>query len=425
MKILIVGNGAREHAIAKTAAKSKYHPELFFYVEIPNPGLVQMASNYEIGELTDLHHLVTYVANVSPDLVIVGPESPLAAGAVDALSRKGFRCIGPTSAQARIESDKSFMREFMKRYIKRGYPNWKIVTSKKQLYEQVQQGQQIVIKPVGLTGGKGVRVYGRQVNSLEEVVNYGEELLAKDGKVLIEEKLEGEEFSLMVFTDGKNIQAMPLVQDYKYAYENDTGPMTGGMGSFSCADHLLPFVSKQDYEEAYNIVEDVVLQLSRTTKAPYRGILYGQFMQTDKGPKVIEFNARFGDPEAINVLDLLITDFVDLCMSIIEGDLLESVEFANQATVCKYLVPIGYPTNPLINSPFTVPFEQLCEAGIDLFFANVYEQEGTIYTTASRALALLARAENPITAKQVIDDFLTRWQPKHLYYRKDIPKIFI
>lgn len=425
MKVLIVGNGAREHAIAKSLAKSVHSPELFLYMEIANPGLIRLATDYTIGKLTDLQQLVTYTIRTDPDLVIIGPESPLAVGVVDVLRARGFDCVGPTLEQARIESDKAFMRQFMKRYIKRGYPDWTIVTTPEQLRNCLQQNQSIVIKPIGLTGGKGVKVYGRQINSLEEALKYGLELLQKDGRALIEEKLSGEEFSLMVFTDGQKIAPMPLVQDYKYAYEHDTGPMTGGMGSCSCADHMLPFITKKDYEAAYDIITDVILQLGRITGSPYKGILYGQFMQTEKGPQIIEFNARLGDPEAINVLSLLVTDFVDICMSIVDGELVDSLTFEKKATVCKYVVPSGYPTTPLIGVPFEVPYSQLSELGIELFFANVYEQEGTLYTTASRALALLAKDETLIAAKERLDSFLSSWCPQTLFYRKDIPKLFI
>jgi len=424
MKILVVGNGAREHAMAKTLAKSKHCPELFFYMEIANPGLVRLASDYAIGKLTDLQQLSLYALRIAPDLVIVGPENPLAAGAVDALSARGFNCIGPTLEQARIESDKAFMREFMKRYIRRGYPDWTIVTTLKQLHERLVQNHNVAIKPIGLTGGKGVKVYGRQLNSLEEALNYGAELLRKDGKVLIEEQLIGEEFSFMVFTDGKKVVPMPLVQDYKYAFENDTGPMTGGMGSFSCADHMLPFISRKDYETAYDIVADVILHLGRVTGLPYKGVLYGQFMQTEKGPQIIEFNARFGDPEAINVLSLLTTDFVDICLSIVDGTLIDSITFEKKATVCKYVVPVGYPTAPLIDSPFKLPVFQFSGLDIDLFFANVYEKGGTLYTTASRAIAFLAKAETVIAAKEKLDTFLSSWCPENMFYRRDIPKLF-
>ena len=423
MKVLLVGHGAREHAIAVALRRSAHEPQLFAYMATPNPGIVSLAEDWSVGSLTDVAALAGYARRIKPDFIVFGPETPLAVGAVDALEEKGFPCVGPRRILARIEADKAFMREFMTRYLGRGCPRWWIFSDLGSLKEHLRTHPASVIKPIGLTGGKGVRVLGRQLCDLEEALEYARPFIERDGRVLVEERLEGEEFSLMVFTDGKRCLPMPLVQDYKYAREGDTGPMTGGMGSYSCADHRLPFVCRADFEAALGIVEETVVKLGKATGAPYRGILYGQFIHTYGGPKVVEFNVRFGDPEAMNVLAVLLSDLVEVFASIAAGGLVGEIEFAHEATVCKYLVPWGYPEAPEAGQPFTLPLEELKEAGIEVYFASVREEDGRYLTTASRSVALLAKAPSPGEAKALLDAVLERNCPPGLYYRRDIPRL--
>lgn len=423
MKILLVGHGAREHAIAAALAKSPQNPEIFAYMSIPNPGITKIAVEWKDGELEDVERLKRYVYRVIPDLVIFGPEAPLAAGAVDELEAKGFPCIGPRKSLARLESDKAFMRQFMTEYIGKGYPKWFVFSDLSSLERFIKSNTNVVLKPVGLTGGKGVRVLEKHFLTLDDALQYAKAVLEQDGRILVEERLLGEEFSLMVFTDGQNCLPMPLVQDYKYAYEGDTGPMTGGMGSYSCANHLLPFVTKVDYENAFDLICETVKKLAKIFKISYRGILYGQFIQTSTGPKLIEFNVRFGDPEAINVLSILNSDIVEVFFSIAEGALVKNVQFLNQATVCKYLVPQGYPDAPKTGCRFTLPISTFIAKGVEIYFASV-RQEGSEYiTTNSRTIALLARAENPVVAKNILNELLEYYCPKELRYRRDIPRV--
>jgi phosphoribosylamine--glycine ligase len=244
----------------------------------------------------------------------------------------------------------------------------------------------LVVKPIGLTGGKGVRIMGEQVDRAGAIA-YARSL---DGNVVLEERLLGEEFTLQAFVDGNHLVPMPLVQDHKRAFDGDTGPNTGGMGSYSMPDHMLPFVSKKDYKRALAIMQSVIATMERTG-SPYKGILYGQFMNTTQGPKVIEFNARFGDPEAMNVLSLLSSDLSEIVSRIAEGSLaLSQVSFKARATVCKYLVPKGYPDTPHAGDPLTLPKDHQAL----IYYANVEKSaSGALLTQTSRTLAYVGIGE--------------------------------
>ncbi|MBC7099295.1 phosphoribosylamine--glycine ligase [Candidatus Bipolaricaulota bacterium] len=423
MKVLVVGHGAREHAIAAALYRSPSRPRLFAYMATPNPGIRALVEDWKKGDLDDVGSLLDYVARIRPELVVFGPETPLAAGAVDALEERGVPCVGPKKALAQIEVNKSFMRGFMARNLGRGFPRWWVLRDLPAVERLLRECPDVVLKPLGLTGGKGVRVMGKQLSDIDQALQYARGCLERDGAILIEERLEGEEFSLMAFTDGRKVLPMPLVQDYKYAYEGDRGPMTGGMGSYSCADHLLPFLREGDAEAAFEIVKETVVNLGKEAGTPYRGILYGQFMQTQDGPKIIEFNARFGDPEAMNVLSLLRTDPVEVFLSIAAGDLVDGVRFAEEATVCRYLVPEGYPERPRVGLRFSLPVEELSGLGVEVYFGSVSEAEGMYVTTGSRSVALLAKGESPKTARALLDGVLERYSPPGLYFRHDIPKL--
>jgi len=209
----------------------------------------------------------------------------------------------------------------------------------------------------------------------------------------------GEEFTLQAFVDGDHLIPMPLVQDHKRAFEGDLGPNTGGMGSYSMPDHKLPFVTDSDYNKALAIMRATVAALERTGN-PYKGILYGQFMNTARGPKVIEFNARFGDPEAMNVLSLLNSDLADVVIGITEGSLsVTNVIFDQKATVCKYIVPSGYPDSPHPGDPITFRFFE----NALVYYANVEALQGRLSTLTSRTLAFVGLGPTLEEAEQIAE----------------------
>lgn len=294
-----------------------------------------------------------------PDFVIIGPEEPLAYGVVDMLQDKlGIPCIGPIQELAKLEASKAFTRELVAEYNIPGNPEFRVFKQMDGIREYLEQLGDYVIKPDGLTGGKGVKISDAHLFSVDEALAYCREILnaSNQGTVVIEEKLDGVEFSLMSLCDGTHVSDMVVVQDHKRAGEGDTGANTGGMGSYSCEDHLLPFLSVDMLKQASRINDLVAKAILAKTKKKYKGVLYGGFMVTPRGLRLLEYNARFGDPETLNVLSILKTDFAKVCLAIINEELHKvSLEFERKATVCKYVVPEGYPDSPAKNVPIVLP----------------------------------------------------------------------
>ncbi|RQD86738.1 phosphoribosylamine--glycine ligase, partial [Methanosalsum natronophilum] len=311
MNVLIVGSGGREHVIAETVAKSKKEPIIFAVMSKKNPGIAKLCKDYLLSNEVDTQKIVNYALINKIDIAFIGPEAPLAAGIVDELEDKGIKSIGPKKEVARIEFDKAWTRKFMQKYNIEGCPKFGVFNNETEAISFIDTLESVAIKPAGLTGGKGVKVTGDQLQTLDDTKAYVRHVLEKD-TVVIEEKLIGEEFTLQAFSDGHTLAFAPTVQDHKRAFEGDKGPNTGGMGSYNSSSILLPFLTDDDLYKAKNIMLDTIKYLKEETSELYKGVIYGQFILTKYGPKVIEFNARFGDPEAMNILPLLKTDFLDV-----------------------------------------------------------------------------------------------------------------
>jgi len=411
MKVLVVGGGGREHAIAAALARN---PEtgIVSAMAKKNPGIAALAKKILLVKETDTARVVAFAKETGADCAFIGPESPLEAGIVDELEAAGIATVGPTRAAARLETDKGFCREMMNRHTIAGCPMYRIFHKNEDAVDFIENYDgDVVVKPIGLTGGKGVRIMGEQVDRAGAIAY----VRSLNGEAVVEERLLGEEFTLQAFVDGNHLVPMPLVQDHKRAFEGDTGPNTGGMGSYSLPDHMLPFVSRSDYIRALDIMKEVVAAMARTGQ-PYKGILYGQFMNTADGPKVIEFNARFGDPEAMNVLSLLTSDLSEIVCRIAEGSLSKTqVTFAPKATVCKYIVPEGYPDAPHAGATLTLgsPSPAL------LYYANVEEREGRLITQSSRTLAFVGIGDTLEAAEQSAEKAASSATGR-VFYRRDI-----
>ncbi|WP_436343497.1 phosphoribosylamine--glycine ligase [Natronorubrum sp. FCH18a] len=409
--VLLIGGGGREHAIARALADSE--ADLYACAGNRNPGIARIATEFETLETTNPKAVVEYAEDVDATIAVIGPEAPLEAGVADELEAAGIYPFGPKEEDARIETDKAFQRRFMAEHDIPGCPDFETFDDMEAACDFVDDYDgDLAIKPAGLTGGKGVKVIGDQVTPEE-----GKEYIraSEYDRIVLEERLIGEEITIQALVANGSFETAPAVQDHKRAYEGDEGPNTGGMGSYSDATNELPFMTEADYEEAVSIIEATVDALE-----DYRGILYGQFMLTAEGPKVIEFNARFGDPEAMNTLPVLETDFLDVLTAARDGEAPPELEFADQATVCKYAVPEGYPTDPEAGAKVQVDEESAGNAL--LYYASVDERDDGIYTTTSRSFAVVGLADSITEAEEIAEDALAVAGDEGLHMRHDIGK---
>ncbi|MBI5253621.1 MAG: phosphoribosylamine--glycine ligase [Euryarchaeota archaeon] len=422
MKVLLVGGGAREHAIAEAIKRSG--AELFAAMKNRNPGIARLSEKILLEHETETKKIAEFAKESGVDFAVIGPEAPLAEGIVDVLGGEGIPCVGPAKKLARIEASKEFMRNLMQKYKIPGSLEYAVFDDAGEASEFIDSyGKPIAVKPVGLTGGKGVKVIGDQLKDLEEAKKYVREVIEKKiggDRVVIEEKAVGEEFTIQAFVDGSHVIAMPMVQDHKRAFEGDAGHNTGGMGSYSDSNGLLPFVTESDREYAVEVMKKTVDALRRETREEYKGILYGQFM-LGKEPRLIEFNCRFGDPEAMNVLPILSSDFVKICQKIIDGTLKErDAVFEKKATVCKYVVPEGYGIGSRAGEIISVDEEAIRRKRALLYYAAVNEENGKICTTSSRSLAVVGTAGSIEEAEKIAESAIANITGEHIYHRRDI-----
>lgn len=430
-RVLLVGSGAREHAIATSLVKSS-DVQLYAAMSSRNPGIMRLAVESSVFQIGDPDAVSSYAEEKHVELAVVGPEAPLVNGITDALDKMGIRSVGPTRQLAWLEGDKAFCRQLLTKHNIPGNPLYRVFTDIESAASFLKTTGPVAIKPAGLTSGKGVKVTGEDLKTKQAELEYARDILRnKIGgvqKLVVEERLEGEEYSLQAFVDGHDIVAMPLVQDHKRAYDNDSGPNTGGMGSYGDSDHLLPFVSIEDLNISSKIMLDVVRALYKDTGEEYRGILYGQFMlarsehEEKPSPKLIEFNCRFGDPEAMNVLSTLSeeTDFAKVCLEIAEGNLKrKDLSFERNATVCKYVVPLGYPEHPEIGKPISIDLERVKRCGAQLFYASVDLKDDRVLTTSSRTIGLVGISGTVEAAERIAEE-ATEYVNGPLRHRRDI-----
>ena len=409
--VLLVGGGGREHAIARSLADSE--ASLYACAGNRNPGIARLADGFETLEETNPTAVRSYAEEVDATLAVVGPEAPLEAGVADALDDAGVYAFGPQQDEARIETDKAFQRRFMRQHDIPGCPDFETFDDREAACEYIDSYEgDLVVKPAGLTGGKGVRVVGDQVTEKE-----AKEYIRESGydRIVLEERLIGEEFTVQAFVANGQLRVTPAVQDHKRAYEGDKGPNTGGMGSYSDAELELPFMTEEEYMDAVDVLRATVDALDG-----YKGVLYGQFMLTTEGVNVVEFNARFGDPEAMNTLPVMGTDLLDVLVAAREGESLPKLRFSREATVCKYAVPDGYPTDPAGGTRIDIDEENAGDAL--LYYASVEERGDGVYTTTSRSFAVVGVAESITAAEETAEEAIAAAGGSGLRVRHDIGK---
>ena len=402
--ILLIGNGAREHAIAEAIMRSPQNPRLFSFMKSNNPGIASLSEKIKIGSYSDLDAITGFAKENKIDFAVIGPEDPLNNGVVDALAKADVPSVGPTKSLARLETSKSFTRNLVNKYKISGNPKYKVFLAMDGVEKFLNELEGIVLKPDGLTGGKGVMVQGDHFSTKKEALKLCEQILGGGSSVIVEEKFDGEEFSLQCLCDGKTVVGTPLVQDHKRRFDGDKGPNTGGMGSYSLPDHSMLFLKSSDIEAGLETTRQVAAALSKETGSPYKGIMYGGFIATKNGVKLLEYNARFGDPEAMNILPLLKTDFVEICWHVIDGTLGKiKIEFEHKATVCKYVVPKGY------GLPADHPDAASSKAKIEvgnvgkarLYYSSVDKKDDGLYLSSSRAIGIVGIADTLEEARNI------------------------
>lgn len=412
MKVLIIGRGGREHAIAWKVAQSPKVEKVF--VAPGNVGMEAVAQQVVIDE-NDTEALIQFVKNEEIELTIVGPEVPLLNGIVDDFKREGLTIFGPTKAAALIEGSKSFAKNLMKNY-QIPTANYRTFTNYNDAKNYLNEvGAPIVLKADGLAAGKGVTV----AMTLEEAIAALDEMMveAKFGdagkEVVIEEFLQGEEFSLMAFVNGENVYPMVISQDHKRAFDFDKGPNTGGMGAYS----PVPQICEKMVEEAIETILKPTAKALVLENRSFTGVLYAGLIATASGPKVIEYNARFGDPETQAVLSRLNSDLVEVIEKLLNEEEFE-LAWDNEASVCVVLASKGYPSEYQKGAKIRGLDEIGKEAVI--FHAGTDKQDGQFVTNGGRVLAVVAKAMSLIEARQIVYHEIEKISCEGLFYRKDI-----
>ena len=412
-KILLVGSGGREHSIAEAIKRSPQKTLLFTFATAKNPGILEMSEDYFMtNSLNNFDDLKIFVEKIKPDFVIVGPEDPLANGMADFLLELGIKTVGPNKVNSQLESSKGFTRNLLEKYKIIGNPKFKSFEHVDGIREFLDElGGDFVVKYDALKGGKGVKVSGDHLNA--------KKCVEKFGRVVIEEKLIGQEFSLISLVDGVTVVDFPAVQDHKRAYDGDCGPNTGGMGTYSDANLSLPFLTEQDLKSAHEINVAVMKALEKETGFKFKGFMYGGFIVTKNGVKLIEYNIRLGDPEAMNIMPLLKSDFVDICEAMVNEKLNKKVvQFENKATVCKYVVPQGYPDKPVKGEKIFIDYEKMSK-DVRIYFASVDGMRNDLKLCGSRAIGVVGIAENLEKAEKICEQAVNLITGP-VFHRKDI-----
>ncbi len=419
-KILIVGSWAKEQITIENIKKSSFF-QVFSYLDTKNPAITFLADGFSLGSLSDLESISTYAKKVKPDLIIITTASPLALGAADRLEQEGHKVFGPKKISAQLESNKAFTRKLMEKHIPESLPKFKVFEFKKEALGYAEElNFNVAIKPIGLTEGLGVKVYQDQLESSQEVAAYISQILKEDKsrKVIVEEKIKGQEFTLQCFVSGECILPVPCVQDFKKLLPGDKGPNTASMGSYSGPGKLLPFMSQTDYNQALDIIKKTISAFSKETKQKPCGFLYGQFMLTDSGVKLIEYNFRPGDPEWLNTVFVLENNVAEVILSIFSGNPPE-LSFKKRSTVCKYITPKKYPYQ--LNQCLKIDFnlDQIKKEGVGVYYSCGLGEGKLLEVGTERGVAFIADASTIEEASQKVENAIAQVKGE-FYYRQDI-----
>ena len=408
MNVLVIGSGGREHAIVEAISRSPKAPKI--YAAPGNAGIAALAECVAIKD-TEVDKLLEFAKAHEIDLTVVGPEAALAVGVVDRFREAGLKIFGPTKAAAEIEASKDFAKRLMVKY---DVPTaaYETFTNYDEAIAYVRKGTlPTVLKYDGLAAGKGVVI----ATTMEEAEETLKDMLLDtkfgEGRVVIEEFLTGEEFSLMCFVAGNKICPMPVAQDHKRAYDNDEGPNTGGMGAYT----ELPFITAEDHAYAMEKIMQRVADAMVEEGTPFTGVLYGGLMKTPNGIKVIEFNARFGDPETEVVLPRLKSDAIDIFMAVANNEQPEA-EWSEGATLGIVLASKGYPGG--YDKGFAIRGVEGVESKV--YHMGTAMKDGELVTAGGRVMIVVAEAETLREAQQKAEADVSRIECDNLFHRTDI-----
>jgi phosphoribosylamine--glycine ligase len=416
MKVLVLGGGGREHALVW---KLRQSPRIKQLVCAPGNGGIGDDAECVPADLKNLESMVGVANRLQPDLTVVGPELPLTLGIVDEFTRRGWPVFGPTQAAARLESSKSFAKEFLKRH--------HIPTAHFAICDSIEQVRSalthfhmpVVVKADGLAAGKGVVI----ARSKEEAASVAAEMLTgrmlgeAGSRVVLEECLKGDELSFLVFSDGERVAPLVAAQDHKRVGDGDTGPNTGGMGAYSTAELL----DSGMREWLVNHIARPVVAGMKAEGTEYKGVLYCGLMMTARGPMVLEFNCRFGDPETQPILMRLESDLVEAIEASIEGRVSEGdFRWSSDASVCVVMASGGYPGTFEQGKPIDGLDEAAAIADVKVFHAGTSKRDGAYYTAGGRVLGVTARARDLEIAVSRAYEACGKISFAGAHYRKDI-----
>ena len=416
-KLLVIGQGGREHALVWKLAQSPQIEKI--YAAPGNAGMASLAECIDIPA-DDIDKLLSFAVGAGIDLTIVGPEVPLMAGIVDKFQARGLKIFGPTAAAARLEGSKVFTKELLKKY--------RIPTARFDVYQDVEkassrvrsytdQGKAVVIKADGLAAGKGVVVARseQEADQALESIMLEHSLGEAGDRVVIEECLYGEEVSLFIISDGQDFVSLISAQDHKQVFDDDQGPNTGGMGAYVNP----PIYTRELHQEVEETIVEPVLRAMIAEGCPYQGVLYVGLMITADGPKVLEFNARFGDPETQVIMPMIKGDILPLFEAAVEGRLAHyKANLEKGSCVCVVMASAGYP-GPYEKGKLITGLNDL-DADTIVFHAGTIIRDGQLFTDGGRVLAVVSRGANPDEAVSRVYSELKKISFAGMHYRRDI-----
>ncbi|MFO8020069.1 MAG: phosphoribosylamine--glycine ligase [Promethearchaeia archaeon] len=421
-RILIVGSWSKEQITIENI-KQKKDLEVCAYLSTKNPEIISLVDDYTLGKFDDINGIVRFAQQKNVDLVLVTTAEPLKNGVINELEKNEIASFGPTKEAARLETDKAYTRRLMRRHNVGGAPTFEVFDNGEEATTFAEQLEwKVAVKPIGLTEGLGVKVYGDQLASPEEVKQYIHRVLVNNigetSKVIIEERMKGEEFSIQCFVHENRVLPTPTVQDFKKLLPGGNGPNTASMGSYATTDFLLPFMQQRDFDIAMRIMRDTLEAYHSETGERTQGFLYGQFIITKNGIKLVEYNFRPGDPEWINTLSIMKNNVCDVIFKLLHGKKVE-LQFEAKATVCKYIVPPKYPQELYQTLEVSFDKEEIQQNGVNIYYSCGLDDQDRLNVGSERGISFIAKNNSIQNANKKVENAISKIEG-NFKYRPDI-----